>query len=97
MCNLLNRAGIIMKYRSLTQYFFDRVVLEHPKIIIVCMLAVVVFLGFGAKYFRLDASEETLVLENDQDLKYARQIDSRYGGNPASACPAMWMIGHLIP
>ena len=45
------------------------------------MLAAVVFLGFGIRYFRLDASEETLVLENDQDLKYARQIHSRYGGS----------------
>lgn len=79
MQNSLNRAGIIMKYRSLTQSFFDRVVLEHPKTVIVCMLAAVVFLGLGIKYFRLDASAETLVLENDQDLKYARLIDSRYG------------------
>jgi len=70
-----------MKYRSLTQPFFDRVILKNPRAVIVCMLAAVVFLGFGIKYFRLDASEETLVLENDQDLKYARQIHSRYGGN----------------
>jgi predicted RND superfamily exporter protein len=68
-----------MKYRSLTQSFFDRVVLEHPKIVIVCMLAAVIFLGFGTKYFRLDASEETLFLENDKDLNYSRLISSRYG------------------
>jgi uncharacterized protein len=80
--NLLNRTNRYMtQYRSLAQSFFDRVVLEHPKIVIVCTLAVVVFLGFGAKYFRLDASAETLVLENDQDLKYARLINSRYGGS----------------
>jgi len=67
------------KYRSLAQSFFDRVVLEYPKIVIVCILAALVFFGFEAKRFRLDASAETLVLENDQDLKYARLIDSRYG------------------
>jgi len=70
-----------MKYRSLTQSFFDRVILKSPRAVLVCILAAVVFLGFGIKYFRLDASEETLVLENDQDLNYARQINSRYGGS----------------
>jgi predicted RND superfamily exporter protein len=43
------------------------------------MLAVVGFLAFGAKDFRLDASAETLVLENDEDLRYSRLISSRYG------------------
>ena len=99
MCNLLNRAGIIMKYRSLTQSFFDRVVLEHPKIVIVCMLAVVVFLGFGAKYFRLDASEETLVLKNDKDLRYSRLISSRYGEHDSlvlTVTPRGWLFSEQV-
>ncbi|MBW8001343.1 MAG: RND family transporter [Planctomycetes bacterium] len=64
---------------SLTQSFFSRVVLKHPWIVILCILAVVSFLSFKARDFRLDASAETLVLENDQDLKYSRMISSRYG------------------
>jgi len=60
-------------------FFFDRIVLGHPKTVIFCMLVVVGFLGFGARGFRLDASAETLVLENDEDLRYARVISSRYG------------------
>jgi predicted RND superfamily exporter protein len=40
---------------------------------------VVVFLGYKARHFRLDASAETLVLENDESLQYARIISSRYG------------------
>jgi hypothetical protein len=43
------------------------------------MLAVVALLAFQARRFRLDASAETLVLENDEDLRYARLISSRYG------------------
>jgi predicted RND superfamily exporter protein len=42
------------------------------------ILAAVVLLGLGAKHFRLDASAETLVLENDKDLRYWRTISSRY-------------------
>jgi len=79
MQNLLNRTGIMMKYRSLAQSFFDRVVLEHPAIVIVCMLAAVVWLGLGVRHFRLDASSDTLVLDSDKDLQYTRLITSRYG------------------
>jgi predicted RND superfamily exporter protein len=61
--------------------FFDRFVLKHPKKVILCLLVVVSFLGYQAKDFKLDASAETLVLENDEDLRYARLINSRYGQN----------------
>ncbi len=60
-------------------FFFDRVVLGHPKTVILCVLIVVGFLAFQARRFRLDASAETLVLENDEDLRYSREISSRYG------------------
>jgi predicted RND superfamily exporter protein len=39
---------------------------------------VIGFLGYQARHFRLDASAETLVLENDESLQYARIISSRY-------------------
>jgi predicted RND superfamily exporter protein len=44
-----------------------------------CIIVAVAFLGYRAKDFRLDASAETLVIENDKDLRYSRLIDSRYG------------------
>jgi hypothetical protein len=59
--------------------FFDKVIIERPKLIIFLIIAAVAFLGYQAKNFRLDASAETLVLENDKDLQYSRLIDSRYG------------------
>jgi len=68
-----------MKYNSMVSFFFDRVVLGHPWIIFFCVLAAVGFLTLQARNFRLDASAETLVLENDEDLRYARLISSRYG------------------
>ncbi len=67
------------KHRSLSESFFDRVVLQHPYVVLACLLGVVLFFTFEARHFRLDASTETLILENDQDLKYARVIASRYG------------------
>ena len=67
------------KYDSVAQFFFDRVVLQHPRTVIIFVMATVGFLGFQARGFRLDASTETLVLENDEDLRYSRLINSRYG------------------
>jgi predicted RND superfamily exporter protein len=81
MHHLFHRTGTVTKDRSLMQSFFDRVVLEHPKIVIACLVAVIVFFGWGVRRFRLDASTETLMLENDQDLKYARLVESRYGSS----------------
>ena len=67
------------KHNSMIEFFFDRVVLEYPKIVIACLLAVVVFFAVEAKQFGLDASADTLVLQNDKDLRYSRLISSRYG------------------
>ena len=66
-----------MKHYSVIYSFFDKVVLRHPVIVIVCVFAVVGFLALGIKNFRLDASPETLVLENDEDLRYSRLINAR--------------------
>ena len=67
------------RQHSFVSIFFDRMVLQHPGIVIICVLAIVSLLVFHSRQFRLDASAETLVLENDEDLLYARQINSRYG------------------
>ena len=58
---------------------FDRVVLGHPGTVLLAVLIAVGFLGYQGRHFRLDASAETLVLEDDADLRTARQITDRYG------------------
>lgn len=67
------------KLQTLPELFFDKVILRWPKFVICCILVVVVFLGYKAKDFRLDASAETLIIEDDRDLHYSRLIDARYG------------------
>ena len=59
--------------------FFDRLVLGHPRAVILCIVLVVGFMALQARNFSLDASAETLVLENDKDVRYARLIGDRYG------------------
>ena len=64
---------------TLTGRFFGQVVLRRPVLIICVLLTVVTLLGLQTRHFRLDASSETLVLEDDDDLRFARQISARYG------------------
>ena len=71
----------MIKFHSIPTWFFDKVILEYPKLVIICFLVVTSFLGYKAKDFKLDASAETLVLEDDKDLRYSRLINSRYGEN----------------
>ena len=61
--------------------FYDKIVLERPRLILLCLLVVIAFLGYKAKDFKLDASTETLILETDEDFIYSRIIKSRYGGH----------------
>ena len=60
---------------------FDSVVLAHPRTVLLCLAVLIALLGYQARHFRLDASAATLVLENDEDLRYAREVASRYGGS----------------
>jgi Predicted exporters of the RND superfamily len=43
------------------------------------LLGVFTYLGFQARGFRLDASADSLILENDQDYKYFSEINKKYG------------------
>ena len=54
-------------------------VLDRPVWTIVLLSLVLGVLGYQSRNFRIDASTETLLLENDKDLRYAREISKRYG------------------
>ena len=58
---------------------YDRIVLQHPRLVLATLLIVLGILGYGARGFRLDASADTLVLENDEDLRYMRELTDHYG------------------
>ncbi len=70
----------MIKLHSTVIGFYDRVVLEYPRIVIFVVLLLISFLSYKAADFQLDASTETLIIETDKDLRYSRLITSRYGG-----------------
>jgi uncharacterized protein len=57
---------------------YNRIVLRHPKIVLIVLLLLLAFFSYHAKDFKLDASPDTLLLEDDKDLKIYREIVSRY-------------------
>ena len=60
-------------------YFYQKNIIEKPKAVLVILLLSLIGFGFFTKDFRLDASSDTLLLENDPDLQYLREINERYG------------------
>ena len=59
-------------------HFYQKNIIEKPKIVFVILLLCLASFGFFAKDFRLDASSETLLIDGDPDLKYLREINERY-------------------
>jgi len=64
---------------TLSSRFFDKVVLAHPKWVLSFIVLSVSFLGIQAKNFRLDASADSLILEEDVALRKTREVINRYG------------------
>jgi predicted RND superfamily exporter protein len=52
--------------------------LERPKLILVALIIIFSFSVYNAKNFQLDASADSLLLENDPDLNYLRSVNERY-------------------
>ena len=59
--------------------FYQKNVIEKPKLIFSLLILLLITALYFSKDFRLDASSETLLLEDDPDLKYLNEINKRYG------------------
>ena len=58
---------------------YQNTVIQKPKTILTLLIFCLLFLGYYTKDFKLDASSDTLLIENDPDLKYLREVTDRYG------------------
>ena len=61
--------------------FYTKLIFSHPKKVLFLVLLFISLLGYFATKLEIDASSETLLLENDKDLLYTRQINKRYPGS----------------
>jgi len=58
---------------------YQNIVIEKPKLILTLLILCLLGFGYYTKDFKLDASADTLLIENDPDLKYLREVNNRYG------------------
>ena len=65
---------------SSTHSFYDALVFKHSKWVLLVFAILLAVLTPFAQNFRLDASSDSLVLENDKSLKYFREVVTKYAG-----------------
>ncbi len=70
------RVYIKLKMNFINQIY--KKLLEKPKFILFLLVLVFSFSVYNAKNFQLDASADSLLLENDPDLNYLRSVNERY-------------------
>ena len=58
---------------------YKKLVIDFPRFTLLLLLIILTFSLFHSKNFNLDASSDALILEGDQDLKYLREVNERYG------------------
>lgn len=57
---------------------YKKVILGYPKYVLIFVSLLVTFLAYEAFNLKIDASAKTLLLENDKDLAYSREVYKRY-------------------
>ena len=58
---------------------YKNLIITKPKFTLSILLILLLTFGYYSKNFQLDASSDTLLLENDPDLKYLREVNNKYG------------------
>ncbi len=62
-------------------HYYTKVVIERPLISLSCVALIVAFFGMHMPNFKLDASPDSLLLENDAALRYYRASREIYGSD----------------
>lgn len=60
---------------------YDLLIFRYPSIFLIIASLFVGFLSYHAKDIQIDASAETLLLEDDEDLRFFRQSYKKYGSS----------------
>ncbi len=63
------------------EQFYISILNKYTKVILVFFIILLTFFAYNSKDFQLDASSDTLILEQDSDLKKFREVINDYGSN----------------
>ena len=67
-----------MKIITSTVSFYDYLIVKRPYFLLFSALLIVAFFSLSIPDFKMDASADSLLLENDQALKFYRATSARY-------------------
>ena len=67
--------------RTSLQIFYERQISKHARVWLVAIIIALLFFAYQARHFTLDASADSLLLENDKSLELYRQTVERYGSH----------------
>ena len=68
-----------MNIRQFLYYRYDALILSHPWRVLLLLAGLLLCFAGYVPHFKLDASADSLLLEDDQDLKRSRAVANRYG------------------
>ena len=60
-------------------YIYKKLIIDFSKLTFLLIAITLVFSIYHTKNFNLDASSDALLLEGDEDLRYLREVNERYG------------------
>jgi predicted RND superfamily exporter protein len=63
------------------QSFYQNLILKFPRAILLLLLAVILLFSINISKLEIDASAETLLLDDDKDLAFLREIEKRFTSN----------------
>jgi predicted RND superfamily exporter protein len=66
---------------SIISALYEKVVLKRPLLTLSVFVLCIIFFSIYVSDFKLDASADSLILENDVDLRYYRSSQARYGSD----------------
>ena len=59
-------------------YFYEHYILGYPALVLTLLSIILAVSLSNINNFKLDASADTLILDDDKDLKLFREISDRY-------------------
>ena len=62
-------------------YFYENYILAYPALVLILLSIILAVSLSNINNFKLDASADTLILDDDKDLKLFREINDRYESN----------------
>lgn len=62
---------------------YRKLIVDHPVLVLLVVLLITGFFAFHASRFRLDASADSLLLDNDADLRFYQQVKRTFSSKQA--------------